>query len=343
MRLWFGGLAVIGVVAAAFALPSAASHEQIELRIVGDSRIALPALDDDTQPIRFDYSPPDPEARGSVSTCWNGRFDRAALTSTKPEHELCSTGFPGLNGQVGNATTVRIFPSVAGRYEAVQRRFTPCEVNCDPPPPPHWNASNVVTFEVVDPCRLTLGPFELKALSPPMMLGAPIQCDLEVKGRVQLRGEDGSVLAMASSGWIAWTYRTNELRVPVLRLRASGKRADLNYRLESLLGGFMVARASTGAVHAISLAPADVSLTHRNNVTRVRVRRGKVVALGIGHYDLAQVIVRFCGRGRPTIRCLSRIRYRFFTSKKIRRARVLSAGQTATFNRPPSAVRILGP
>src|SRR6187431_60092 len=44
----------------------------------------------------------------------------------------------------------------AGHYEVYVKRFTPCEANCFPPPPPHWNASNVAEFDAVDPCRLRL-------------------------------------------------------------------------------------------------------------------------------------------------------------------------------------------
>ena len=133
----------------------------------------------------------------------------------------------------------------------------------------------------------------------------------------------------------------------MFRLRATGARADLDFNLKQHLGG-LITRASTGAAQVISVAPADVTMRHRGGVTTVRVRRGTVVALGIGQYDFGSPlrrseIHRFCRRGRPTIRCLGRIRYRFFTTKRVQRAKILRAGQVARFKRPPSVVRIVGP
>src|SRR5688572_27685194 len=317
MRLGVGVGLVAAIAAAAFALSSSASHEVITLQ-VSPARIELPFVggENTSLPARFAWSPADPTGADSrVSQCWNGTWDRSQLTSDRGEGALCSSRAAGAVGGGSGTTTAEYFPNEAGRYEAVVRRSTPCEVDCDPPPLPHWNASNVVVYEVVDPCRLRLGALETRTSHTPMMVDAPVRCDVFVDGTVRLRGEDGSVLALASAG-NSWTYHPTELRAPVFRLRSTGARADLDFNLKQHLGG-LITRASTPAAQVISVAPADVTMRHRGGVTTVRVRRGTVVALGIGQYDFGSPlrrseIYRFCPRGRPTIRCLARIRYRFF-------------------------------
>ena len=176
MRLGVGVGLVAAIAAAAFALPSSASHEVISLQ-VSPERIELPFVggENTSLPARFAWSPADTTGADSfVYLCWNGTWDRSQLTSDRREDQLCSSGAAGSGGSASGATTAEYFPSEPGRYEAVVRRWTPCEVDCDPPPPLHWNASNVVAFEVVDPCRLTLGALETRTRHTPMMVGAPV-------------------------------------------------------------------------------------------------------------------------------------------------------------------------
>jgi len=290
MRLGVGGVCVAIVLAGAFALPSTASHVHIDLQAL-DTRIALSEVEDAESmiPMRFAWSPPDPSGSGFVLLCWNGRFDRARLTEDVRELTvLCSSSSRGLHQTTGDAASARFFPIEAGRYEAFVRQETPCEIDCFPPPPRHWNASNVVAVDVVDPCRL-----------------------------------------------LPW--------VPMLQLSAGGSNADLSVTLKSHLAQFATF-ASTGAAQVIAVSPAGVTFVHRKDVTKVRVRSGRVVALGIGHYGMRSVdMVRFCGRKRPTIACLSRIRYRYFTMRRglSLKAKVLRRGQSATFRRPRGSVTLV--
>ena len=101
--------------------------------------------------------------------------------------------------------------------------------------------------------------------------------------------------------------------------------------------------ASTGAAHVLAVAPAKARLTFRNGVGRVDVQSGRVVALGVGSYEAAWEIERYCGRRRPTIACLSKMRYRYFTMKRgtSLRAKVLRAGQRATFRKAKSLASIV--
>ena len=340
MRLGLGGLLGAIVVAAALALPSRASHEPIELRVL-DQKVELASVQGaDEAAVRFEYSPPHPDGRAGILLCRNGVIDRAGLTS-KHENDLCSSGTAGLNGTVGDATSAVAQIGATGRYEAVQRRQTLCRFDCeDPPPPPHWNASNVVAFDVVDPCRLTLGTFRFTTRTEPVMRGAPFPCALAVKGSMELTGEDGSALSMASTGFLSVEYRTHEFRVPTFMIGADGASADLTARLGPRLASAMAARARTNAVTVFWMTPGTVSLVHRNRVTTVRVRQGRVVVINASsQFSLMQEVRRRCGTGRPTIACLLRIRYKFFTRRQIMRPRVLRAGQSARLKIPPSGVR----
>jgi hypothetical protein len=339
MRLGFAALLGAIVVAAAFALPSTATHEPIQLRVL-DSRVELPSVDgSEAARARFEYSPPDFQGRASVLMCKNGLLDRAGLTS-KHENDLCSNGPAGLGGTVGDATSAVAEIYQAGRYEAVQRRLTPCDVDCDPQQPPHWNASNVVAFEAVDPCRLTLGEFRFTTRTVPVMRGAPFPCFVTVKGSMGLTGEDGSALTLATSGFLTVEHRTAEFRVPSFYVSADGASAELSARLGSRLASSMAGRARTNAVTVFWVAPASVSLVHRAQATTVRVRQGRVVVINASsQFSLMSAVKSRCGSGRPTVACLSRIRYKFFTRRAILRPRVLRAGKSARFKIPPSSVR----
>jgi hypothetical protein len=237
----------------------------------------------------------------------------------------------------------------AGRYEAVVRRQTPCADPCFPPPPPHWNASNVVVVEAVDPCRLRLVSVAARGFQFPLLPGAPMACaTLLDSGTLEADGEDGSKIALTGTGQIAVDYNLRNnvtgrpLAGPVFRLKAGGKPASVTFTTRSRLGG-LVTSASTGAVHVLAVAPAKARLTFRNGVGRVDVQSGQVVALGVGPYEAAWEIERYCGRRRPTIACLSKMRYRYFTMKRgtSLKARVLRAGQSATFRRHRGVIKFV--
>lgn len=341
MRLWLGGISVLGILAGAVALPSTASHEPIRLS-VADSRIELPNVEgNEGVSIRFTWSPTRSYYE-SVAICWNGVLDRSQLTSNQNDDQLCSDGANGTSGQGSADFEV----NTAGRYEAAVRRRTYCEIDCDdPPPPPHVDASNVVTVDVVDPCRLRLQSFKTIGSHLPMLVGAPVACSMYVRGAesgFHVTGEDGSAIELKASHSSILQY--DELPwIAALRLKAAGIRSDVSLSLGSRLSQF-VTFASTRAGLVVAVSPARVTLTHRGGVTKVRVRRGRVVALGLGQYDMREAdLARFCGRKRPTIGCLSKIRYRFFFMKRGRylKAKVLGAGQAATFRGRVGIVKLV--
>ena len=328
-------------------------HVQIALRIVGDDRLELPFITDPENQqylARFAWGPPaDPLEGDNLFVCWNGRFDRSQLTSNRQPNEFCSSGSNGAQtGEVEGATG-KVAPIQAGRYEVFVKRYTPCQIDCYPPPPPHWNASNVVAFEAVDPCRLRLVSLRTRGFHFPVEVGSPMSCaTLLDNGELQAVGEDGSRIALTGAGAISVDYVTSNPFTsrptpgPIFRLRAGGNPAALTFTTGGRLGG-LVTSASTGAVHALAVAPASVRLTFRNNVGRIHVRSGRVVALGVGPYEAALEIERYCGRRRPTIACLSKMRYRFFTMKRGTsiKARVLRAGQSATFRRRRGVIKFV--
>lgn len=344
MRRWIGVVTAVAGVAASLALPSAASDEQIHLTIVGKNRVELTELglgrENTTESIRFDYSPPEPFGQGFIATCRNGRFDRATLLAEGAfARGACSSGIPGQDGASGDATTAHMFPQSVGRYEAVQTRRAGCEW-CEPPVEPHWNVSNIVTFDVVDPCRLTLVSFESRTRTPGLTAGAPMDCNLFLlEGRAELRGEDRSSIRLAASNGLTLESSSKELGGPVLRLSASGNRADVAYRLGPRLGGFVLTYGTTPAVTAISLGQSDVTLTHRNGQTTMRVRRRPVVAVRLTFLHVLDAIKRACGNRRPTVKCLARIRYRLSPGQKIERATIVRAGQTRRFKRVRGVAR----
>lgn len=338
MRLGVGVGLVAALAAAAFALPSSAGHQEIRLQ-VSPARIELPRVqgDNETLPVQFTWSPSAPAGQGEVLICWNSPIDVTTL-------DRCSSRNGG-NGATGDETSAQFFANEAGRYEALARWQTWCEENCFPPPPPHWNVSNIVSFEVVDPCRLRLQAFESKGAHTPTLVGAPIGCNIFVlQGELKVAGEDGSAIGITSSASGSITYEDFEFPgYTALRVKAAGARADLSVGLRSRLGQF-VTFASTGAAQVIAVSPANVDFVHRGNRTTIRVRSGSVVALGIGQYVVRRPdMVRFCGSKRPTIACLSKIRYRTFTMRRGRslKARVLRAGQSATIPTPRGRVKLL--
>jgi hypothetical protein len=204
-------LAVL-VLAGAFALASSASHEHIDLQAVA-TRVELSDVSSgETVPLRFTWSPPDTVfAQGEVLLCWNGRLDRARLTADVQNREqLCASGSSGLQVANHDSDSSATYDAMAaGRYEGVVRRQTPCADPdpCYPPPPPHWNASNVVAVEVVDPCRLRLVSVTARGFHFPLEAGSPMACaTLLNSGALEAAGEDGSKIALTGTGQIAVDY-----------------------------------------------------------------------------------------------------------------------------------------
>jgi hypothetical protein len=295
--------------------------------------------------MRFSWAPPDTLFEGSsVLLCWNGRLDRSRLAAdVRDWNTLCSSGSSGSfnatrdEGSFASATYEAL---TAGRYEAVIRRLTPCEGPCDPPPPPHWNVSNVVAVEVVDPCRLRLVSMKAKGFHFPLEVGSPMSCQtLLNSGKLEAAGEDGTRFTLTGTSqlsvdYVTRNYFTDEPQPhPIFRIKAGGTPAGVMFSTGSRLGSLV--SASTGGVHALAVAPASAQLAFRKGVGRIHVTRGTIVALGVGPYEAALEIPRYCGKRKPTIACLSKMRYRFFTMPRGRslKARVLRAGQSATFKR----------
>ena len=351
MRLGVAGLGFGVVLVGVFALPSMANHEHIVLQAV-DARMELPSVNGgDVVPMRFTWSPEDTFfERSNIHICWNGRFDRSRLLENPFPVSACSSGSAGLkfSGE-DDFSHAHYDTTSAGRYETFIQRETPCTENCFPPPPRHFNASNVVVVEAVDPCRLRLVSVAARGFHFPLEAGSPMECaTLLDSGALEAAGEDGSKIALTGTGQIFVGYNTRNnftsrlLPNPVFRLKAGGKPAALTFMTRSRLGG-LVTSASTGAVHVLAVAPAQARLTFRNGVGRVDVQNGRVVALGVGAYEAAWEIERYCGRRRPTIACLSRMRYRFFTMRRGTsiRARVLRAGQSAKFRRHRGVIKFV--
>jgi len=353
-RMGSRGLVVLTalVLAGVFALASSANHEHIALQSA-TARVELAdPFSGETVPLRFTWSPPDTLfARGEVLLCWNGHLDRARLTAdVRDREQLCSSGSSGLQTANNDSDSTATYDALsAGRYETVVRRQTPCADPCYPPPPPHWNASNVVAVEVVDPCRLRLVSVAARGVDFPLEPNAPMACStLLDSGALEAAGEDGSKIALTGTGpiYVAYNLRNNfsgrPLTAPVFRLKAGGTPASVTFTTRSRLGD-LVTSASTGAVHVLAVAPAKARLTFRNGVGRVDVQSGRVVALGVGPYEAAWEIERYCRRRAPTIACLSKMRYRFFTMKPgtSLKARVLGAGQSATFRRHKGVIKFL--
>jgi hypothetical protein len=347
MRRWIGVLLAAGVTAGAIALPSSATHEQITLTVLNGSRIELPYVDDQSQlaQARFSWSPATLPGEGdNVPICWNGHFDRSQLASNRQPNEYCSSGSNGTMAATAEGASASEDVLAAGHYEVYVKRFTPCEANCFPPPPPHWNASNVAEFDAVDPCRLRLESFKTTGSHFPMLVGAPITCSVAVTRELRVSGEDGSSISLASPKLSSIAYNSYELPwAPMLQIGSRAASSDVKFSLKSRLGHFL-AIAHTGAVMLISVSPASATIVHRRNVSRVRVTSGRVVALGMGWDFIPRAdLVRYCGRKRPTMTCLSRIRYRYFTMKRgtSLRAKVLRAGQRATFRKAKSLASIV--
>jgi hypothetical protein len=352
MRLGVVGLVVSAVVACVLAVPSSATHERIILSIDGTNRLELPHVDGrDNDVIRFSWGPPPMEffEGDNLWVCWNGRFDRSQLTSDRPSSEICSSGSPGsLTGSVDPSTKTKgtFNPTAAGHYEAFIKRLTACQDNCYPPPPPHWNASNVVAYDVVDPCRLRLDGLRGKAPEYlPLVIGQPVTCTIGVEGDLRVSGEDGSKITLASARLSSIHYDDFELPwAPMFKIGSRGANSDVSFSLKSRLSQFPIAH--TGAAMVIAVSPASVKIVQRRNVSRIRVLSGRVVAFAMGSDFIARSdLVPYCGRKRPTIACLSKIRYRYFTMKRgtSLRARALRTGMKATFRKPRSVVTILRP
>ena len=347
MRRWIGVFLAAGVTAGAFALPVGANHEQITLQAL-DSQLVLPdPHQGESVAMRFTWSPADTLSEGSnIHICWNGRFDRSRLLENPFPVSACSSGSAGLlAANVDDYSHAHYDTLDAGRYEVFIQRETPCEGLCYPPPPRHFNASNVVAVEAVDPCRLRLVSLNARGVQFPLQVGSPMKCETFVKsGKLEAAGEDGSrieLIGTPQSGfgtgvdYETSNYFTQErFARPIFRMKTGGKRSTLTFTTGSRLGG-LVTSASNGVVHIIAVAPARAELTYRNGVGHVHVRSGRVVALGVGQYEAAWEIPRYCGRRQPTIACLSKMRYRYYAMKRGKsiKARVLRAGQSATFRR----------
>ena len=279
------------LVAGALALPAGANHEQIALH-AADSRLVLPDVaTGEPIPMRFSWAPADTLfERSNVLLCWNGHFDRARLADdVKNWNELCSSsatnGSNVANRDQDSLTSATYDALDAGRYEAVIRRETPCEGACYPPPPPHWNVSNVVTLEVVDPCRFELESVKGKVELFPLLVGAPVPCQLQVNGELRVRGDDGTTVALKSKAAYLH-YDTQYLKSsPVLRLATRGSGSSINFQTKGALA-HLVTSASTQGGHVLAVSPASVKMSAKNGVGRIHVNSGRVVALGVGTVEV---------------------------------------------------------
>jgi hypothetical protein len=341
---------LVGVfVAGVLALPAGANHERITLHAVDSHLVLSGVATGEPIPVRFTWAPEDTLFESSnVMLCWNGHFDRARLADdVKNWDELCSSS--ATNGSNIASHDQESFTSAtydaldAGRYEAVIRRETRCESDCYPPLPPHWNVSNVVTVEVVDPCRFELESVTGKVELFPLLVGAPVPCEAQVNGELRVRAEDGTRVALKSKAAYL-RYDTQYLKSsPVLRLATRGSGSSISFETKGALA-HLVTSASTQGGHVLAVSPASVTMTGKNGVGRIHVNRGRVVALGVGVVEVQDHIAHYCGEKHPTIACLSKIRYRFFTMKRGTsiKARVLRAGQSATFRKRTGWVKFVG-
>ena len=253
---------------------------------MGNPRLELPSKDGgDNDAVRFAWDPPaaDIVDGDALLVCWNGRFDRSQLTSNRPSAEICSSGRAGGQaGTVEGSSSGKYNPIAAGHYEAFVRRFTACVTDCYPPPPPDWSASNVVSFDVVDPCRLRLDGYTGKAPEYlPMVVGQPVICSVGVGGDLRVSGEDGSKISLASSRLSSIDHNEFELPwIPIFQIGARGANSDVSFTLKKRLSQFTIAH--TGSAMVLAVSPATVKIVHRRNVSRIHARSGRVVALGIG-------------------------------------------------------------
>jgi hypothetical protein len=264
--------------------------------------------------------------------CRNGRIDPVSLQgrTTTCSGDAASSSFSGPDEAGRFEGSLR----VAGRYEAGFKRWFQTENRYE------W--SNIISFQVVDECRLRAAVVSLTPALPTRK-GAPITCSSgEHHGHAILLGDDGSRLALSSSGALAWHYETGYFGVPAFQLVATGygrTRSDIAYRLGARLSRWvLLASTQTGArrgdvASVASIAPADVSLSHRSGVTRVSVRRGTVVGYRLQLDELVSHIARRC-RSRPTLGCLTAIRYRMGKNlRQIEAGKVIRAGGSAVFSR----------
>jgi hypothetical protein len=314
--------AIIGsamLVAAAVMASSAASDQPLRLS-ADKAHYKLSATRGTFARLHVAPVDEDRSRRVSLAICVNGRLDRSALAN--PREPRCS-GLSGGAYDDRGAGIVDLFLQTAGRYEVAARRLG--GENYD-----HLNVSNVLTFEAIGPCRLRAVRLTIPT-EYHWLPGAPVECNDGGVGLAVLRGDDGSEIRLVSGrDYVAWGYDPRLLGVPVFLLSGNGTKADLSYRTGTYLGSKVI-QTSTAAVMLFSTAPAGVSVRHRNGVSAVRVRRGVAVAVRIRGNELYAQIRRLCSR-RPTVACLGRIRYTVGgLRKRTERAKVLRAGQSATF------------
>lgn len=283
-------------------------------------------------------SPPKPTTAGRFGdilvVCRNERLDPAGL---RGRGQGCSGeargGFFFQEADASGRMTGTL--NLAGHYEAGIKRWWQT--------PNTYEWSNIVSFDVIDECHLTV---EVLSLTPPFQArrGAPIPCSSgEHHGRAVLRGSDGSRLSLSSSGALSWHYETSYFGIPALQLYAQAprapSRADVAYRVGSKLGRLvLLASTQTGVrlgdmASVASVGVADVSLVHRSGVTTVRVRRGAAVGFRLPLDQMIAYITRRC-RARPTLGCLTGIRYRVGPRlDRLEAAKLIRAGQSAVFRR----------
>jgi hypothetical protein len=310
-------LAALAAVAAAFALPSPGQQPLLKLTV---ERPRYEIVNPDRPPVAWFSVTPPPTGleRDSVRLCRNGSFDRQAVTELCSGHDFDSVEIGGRSG--GNLR-------LAGRYEAIALRYR----RGGPP----VMQSNIVAFRAVDPCRLTV---DAVRMTPPVpaLRGEPIPCSSGLgSGRARLLGADGSRLTLAAPAGLSWHYERSYFRVPALQLYGNGRTVDIDYRLGARLGRLAtVASISAGSFHHVSVGSTGrvaVSIASRAGTTRVRVRRGSVVAFRLSQDQLIGHLRRRCPT-RPSLRCLAAIRYRI--GRQVYAGRVLRAGGSAVFRRP---------
>jgi len=257
--------------------------------------------------------------------------DGSELFGCSNAHYRPNVGCQSWPGNISlEGDTVKVVQSVAeaGHYEIGVRVPTRNGRSVD-----HWNTSNIAVVTIVDPCRWIARETTEQGPVGATLAGAPIPCSGDVKGRYELRGEDGTLHAI--NGRVSrslLSQRVTGLAMPVLRLAAYGQAATLRLRSGPRIGSLLT-EATTPAAIAVSWTPADVSITHANRRTTVKVHRGvSAVYSPSGRFSLYRHISGNC-KGRPSAACFKRIRYRVGGYyKRWEYAKVLRAGQSASFN-----------
>lgn len=301
-------LAVAGVVALAHPVASSGTHVPIRLTLLKDVfELSAENLDGGSPDLDVARISPPGAAAGSGSAAFYCANEPGECGGGRMSAEIA--------GDI-----VRLPLARTGRYKLYAVGVSGY----------HAHLSNVVQFDVVDPCRFT-GQVKGTRIWPPPMPGAPVICLGRGNGSVDLRSTDGSRLRM--SGTIGWWLRPGSrfgLPMDVLQLEGERTGPVIHFSWGPNFGRFLT-RIRTAGAEVVTYGPAEVQIRHASKITTVSVKRGFAVGYRERKYPLEHHIRRRCG-GRPTAKCLSTIRYVVGGwRKRVERAKVIRPGQTAQF------------